>query len=25
VTVVETAAHLRRRKRPDLGIALISP
>ncbi|HEY4030655.1 MAG TPA: PPC domain-containing DNA-binding protein [Caulobacteraceae bacterium] len=25
VTVVESAAHLRRRKRPDLGIALISP
>lgn len=25
VTLVETAAHLRRRKRPDLGIALISP
>jgi len=25
VTVVETAAHLRRRKRPDLGIALIEP
>jgi predicted DNA-binding protein with PD1-like motif len=25
VTVVETAAHLRRRKRSDLGIALISP
>jgi predicted DNA-binding protein with PD1-like motif len=25
VTVVETAAHLRRRKRADLGIALISP
>lgn len=25
VTVVETAAHLRRKKRPDLGLALISP
>jgi hypothetical protein len=25
VTVVETPAHLRRRKRPDLGIALIDP
>lgn len=25
VTVVETAAHLRRRRRPDLGIALIQP
>jgi hypothetical protein len=25
VTMVETAAHLRRRKRPDLGIALIEP
>jgi hypothetical protein len=24
VTVVETPAHLRRKKRPDLGIALIS-
>ncbi|HEX4098672.1 MAG TPA: PPC domain-containing DNA-binding protein [Caulobacteraceae bacterium] len=25
VTLVETPAHLRRRKRPDLGIALIDP
>ena len=25
VTIVETAAHLRRRKKPDLGIALIDP
>jgi predicted DNA-binding protein with PD1-like motif len=25
VTIVETPAHLRRRKRPELGIALIDP
>jgi uncharacterized protein len=25
VTIVETAAHLRRRKRPELGLALIDP
>jgi predicted DNA-binding protein with PD1-like motif len=25
VTITETAAHLRRKKREDLGIALISP
>jgi predicted DNA-binding protein with PD1-like motif len=25
VTIVETAAHLRRRKHPDLGLALIEP
>jgi predicted DNA-binding protein with PD1-like motif len=24
VTIIETVVHLRRRKRPDLGIALIS-
>jgi uncharacterized protein len=25
VTIVETAAHLRRRKHPELGLALIEP
>jgi predicted DNA-binding protein with PD1-like motif len=25
VTIVETAAHLRRKKHPDLGLALIEP